>query len=156
MPLATLGKQLAGANYDSGMFSGSFQEALLSRPLLPLLLFTPTLGEMSRGARQELGTPGCLEKEPRASQRSNYVQFPGASVGTPGRSGRQTVFVLPSTRSSVSAFCFLGIMSVPMRWTQSWSVVRDQALHLSAVSHPGNAFWLFLLYNIWKISRRRK
>lgn len=56
MPLATLGKQLTGADSDSGMFSGSFQEALLSRPLLPLLLFTPTLGEMSRGARHELGT----------------------------------------------------------------------------------------------------
>lgn len=102
MPLATLGKQLAGTDSDSGMFSGSFQEALLSRPLLPLLLFTPTLGEMSRGARQELGTPGSLEKEACASQRSDDVQFPGASVGTPGHSGRQTVFVLPNKRLSVS------------------------------------------------------
>lgn len=155
MPLAALGEQLAGADSDSGMFSGSFQEVLLSGPLLPLLLFTPTLGEMSRGARQELGTPGSLEKEACASQRSEDVWFPGASVGTPGSSGRRTVFVLPSTRSSVVGLLLSG-NNVCADEVDFGVLSGTRLSTFSAVFHLGNAFWLFLLYNIWKISKRRK
>lgn len=58
VPLPTLGKQLAGADSDSGMFSGLLQEALLSRPLFPPLLFTLTLGEMNRKDWTRIENPG--------------------------------------------------------------------------------------------------
>lgn len=59
-PLATLGKQLAGLTLTLERSQGCSRKALFDRPLLPLLLFTLTLGEMYERVSTELGIPDPL------------------------------------------------------------------------------------------------
>lgn len=56
--LATLDKQLAGLALTLEHFQGCSRKALFDRPLLPLLLFTLTLGEMYRKVWTRIGNPG--------------------------------------------------------------------------------------------------
>lgn len=56
--LAIPGKQMAGLALTLEHSQGCSRKALFDRPLLPLLLFTLTLGEMYRRVWTRIGTPG--------------------------------------------------------------------------------------------------